>query len=253
MKENITYILQCANEMNLDTEFPDLKQLYIDTNQLYFKHIPMLEPCCTRKHHPSDNPTEILNIYGCNIQEIIQMKEWFLQAAAYIHHAVSIEHKKIMVGCAYGMNRSVSSVLTYFMVYLNIPLFDSLYYIKLHRSNIYPNLETFSALLLIEYDRIEKYYGKKPTNICSLFPLLSVSSASSSSSDTTLSGSLTTVPMDSDKKNYKTISIANNNNNQDHQLSITPEDLFKYHCWASKALTNHKLRNEKLPIHNSEN
>lgn len=275
MKENIARVLQCAYEMALEKEFPELQQQYVLTNQLEFRHIPMVEPSCTRKHHPGEStPSPIssssenvgstkLNIFGCNIPEMKQMKEMLEQAAEYIDHVVRIENKKIMVGCAFGMNRSVSSVLTYLMLYRNTPLLDALYYLKLHRPQIYPNLETFSVLLLIERDRIEKYHGIQPVITSKLFPVLDpmvITSPPPPSSSTTASLVNTTVSnsnndsidddgeenTDGTEVSFSTdtnVSIPSTSLLTHHQLSITPEDLFTYHSWAYKALASHKIRN----------
>lgn len=73
-----------------------------------------------------------------------------LVAAADVAAAHLAAGRRVVVACRFGCNRSASTVLTLFARHRGTPMLDGLAALRAVRPKVYPNIETWPALLEIE-------------------------------------------------------------------------------------------------------
>ena len=83
----------------------------------------------------------------------VNLENQLREAAALINDNLTLG-RRVIVACKYGYNRSASSVLAYFVLYRSMNLIDGLELIRSVRTKVYPNFETWPALLSIEKSMI---------------------------------------------------------------------------------------------------
>lgn len=131
---NITFVLNCAEEVNWAVPSSA-------SDRVEYRKIGMIEARYDKHKGSSD--------FGVTEQETTDLKNWLWSAADTIHGAVSAGHR-VLVNCKFGYNRSASSVLVYLLRFHATPVLQGLVKLRAARPKIYPNLETWPALLALE-------------------------------------------------------------------------------------------------------
>ena len=112
--------------------------------------VPMEEADARASGEPGEQPLLALGVTAAYAQALRGQLEAAADAAAG-HLAAG---RRVVVACRYGANRSASTVLALLARHRATPLADGLAALRAARPKVYPNIETWPALLAIEADAL---------------------------------------------------------------------------------------------------